>query len=300
MCALLSLAPLGAAQAQDNAPANENRKLRERLERAAMQVEEANRRVAEMELRAVRLAEQIDRLKERLNEPTQPRPADNQRFPPPNRQPGRDGPLRVVLQLNDRSRIVGTPDLKAVPVRTSYAEMQIPIERVQTIAMDDPAKQSSLDLRNGDRLKGVVSVTNFVVTGLFGKLSIARKHVNRLSVVPAGEAITENHAALEGPAEIEKRMKQTIIPEIDFRAANIHDVVNFLQEASVRYGPREAGGQPKGVNAILNIKGADAPLITFTARHISFIEALRIVTQVADLQYRVEGNVVFIEPKRGR
>ncbi len=129
---------------------------------------------------------------------------------------------------------------------------------------------------------------------------------------------------------IMERMRRIEIPEIDFRQANIHDVISFLQGASVEYEQVPEGEDPdrKGVNIILNLGvGADAtpaaapdpfaaadpfadpgaaimdapgagevPLITFSARYISLYEALRIVTEIAGLKFRIEGNVVMIVP----
>ena len=122
------------------------------------------------------------------------------------------------------------------------------------------------------------------------------------------------------------KMEAIRIPEIDFRQANIHDVVNFLQEASVEYDPSDDPNAPKGVNIILNLQaigetdasapaaeadpfgfgaaepvggggpGGDVPLVTFNARYISLLEALRIVTRVTRLEYRVDGSVVMIVP----
>jgi general secretion pathway protein D len=42
--------------------------------------------------------------------------------------------------------------------------------------------------------------------------------------------------------------------------------------------------------------GAPIPLVTFSARYISLLEALNIVTKVAGLKYRIESSVVMIVP----
>ncbi len=122
---------------------------------------------------------------------------------------------------------------------------------------------------------------------------------------------------------IRLKMEEIKIPEIDFRQANIHDVVDFLQMASVDFDPADIPDEEKGVNIILSLgqgnkstaaaaqpddpfasmldegdaaDGGQVPLITFTARYISLLEALKIVTQVANLKYRIEGSVVMIVP----
>lgn len=121
--------------------------------------------------------------------------------------------------------------------------------------------------------------------------------------------------------KILKKMESIIIPDIDFRQANINDVIAFLQQQSVEND--KTGDERKGVNIILNLgagaagaaapapardpfaaaiegaglaPGAEVPLITFSARYISLMEALKIVAKVANLKYRVEGSVVMIVP----
>ncbi len=123
--------------------------------------------------------------------------------------------------------------------------------------------------------------------------------------------------------QILKKMEAIMIPEVEFRQAVIHDVIDFLQQASREFDISDAPEHQKGVNIILNLRqtaqaaapvdvvddpfadpvaggGADqaggVPLITFSARHISLLEALKIVTKVANLKHRVEGSVVMILP----
>ena len=92
-------------------------------------------------------------------------------------------------------------------------------------------------------------------------------------------------------------MKEIKIPGMDFRQANIRDVVGFLSHASVEFDKTDAAAGEKGVNFLLN-QGTEAPLVTFSASAISLFEAIKIVTQVADLTYRIDGNAVIIEPKK--
>lgn len=145
------------------------------------------------------------------------------------------------------------------------------------------------------------------------------------AVAKEAETVTPVDKKEEGIRDrIRLKMEQIKIPEVDFRQANIHDVVEFLQMASVDFDPAEGPDDEKGVNIILSLgesgrsspaepaasddpfgsmlqesntaPASEVPLITFTARYISLLEALRIVTQVADLKYRIEGSVVMIVP----
>lgn len=137
---------------------------------------------------------------------------------------------------------------------------------------------------------------------------------------------------------LQEKMTRIMIPSIEFRQANIVDVVNFLVEAS-RAGDEEGSG----VNIILNLslpgqEGASAPApspaadpfgfpaaggggfddlfsepsgmapvaapasgigtrtITLNLRRISLLDAVKYITEVAGLKFRVEDNAVIITP----
>ena len=119
-----------------------------------------------------------------------------------------------------------------------------------------------------------------------------------------------------------EKMRKIKIPEIDFRQANIHDVVDFLQTASVEFDTEDTeNDENRGVNIILNLsagqpavveaepedpfalaadgggakaQGSDISPVTFSARYVSLYEALKIVTDVANLKFRVTGTIVMI------
>jgi len=127
--------------------------------------------------------------------------------------------------------------------------------------------------------------------------------------------------------QVNRKMSSIIIPEVDFRSANIHDVISFLQESSVEFDQTAKEGEKRGINIILNLGSSGAPaaapattelfpaagataeasaaapvdasnsaLITFKARDISLFDALKIVTEVSQTKFRVEGNVVMVMP----
>lgn len=139
-------------------------------------------------------------------------------------------------------------------------------------------------------------------------------------------ATNKPEAAL-GSESIMKKMERIVIPEIEFRQANIHDVVDFLNKSSAEADKSEQDPAKKGINIILNLNPAggatvSAPAaggkdpfggeaeggaagaggggqsyeITFTARYITLLSAMKIITQVAGLRYRVDGNIVMIVP----
>jgi general secretion pathway protein D len=131
---------------------------------------------------------------------------------------------------------------------------------------------------------------------------------------------------------LQDKMQTIIIPAVEFRQANINDVVNFLVEASLAADPDK-----EGVNIILNLGqtgsgagvsapaaaspaaatdewgfggedlGAGAPAtggggggnlrdITLNLRRISMLDAIKYITEVAGLKYRIEDSAVIITP----
>ena len=129
---------------------------------------------------------------------------------------------------------------------------------------------------------------------------------------------------------LQDKMKTIVIPAVEFRQANINDVVNFLVEASLAADPEK-----EGVNIILNLGqgsgGGAAPApapaaapamdewgfggedlgggmalassapagvrdITLNLRRISMLDAIKYITEVAGLKYRIEDSAVIITP----
>ena len=130
---------------------------------------------------------------------------------------------------------------------------------------------------------------------------------------------------------LNEKMQKIIIPSLEFRQANIADVVNYLVDASISADPEK-----EGVNIILNLgdsgasaaaPAASAPAsdgfddwgdfggddfgssssssfssgssggvtpITLNLRRISMLDAIKYITEVAGLKYRVEDTAVII------
>lgn len=128
--------------------------------------------------------------------------------------------------------------------------------------------------------------------------------------------------------QLREKMQEIIIPSISFRQASIVDVINFLREASEINDPSP---QKTGVNIILQLDAGPAaptaapapaptedlfgipggapaateaapdtagiPAITLTLRRVTLLDAIKYVTDVAGLKYRLEENAVIITPK---
>jgi len=81
-------------------------------------------------------------------------------------------PLRLALDLVDGSHIIGVPSIKSVPVQTSYAKMDIPLEKIVSIEITDDHETASFELQNGDKLRGVLNLKPMELETIFGHVSV--------------------------------------------------------------------------------------------------------------------------------
>lgn len=122
---------------------------------------------------------------------------------------------------------------------------------------------------------------------------------------------------------IEEKMKKIIIENIEWRQANMHDCVEFLNKQSRENDKSTDDESKKGINIILNLgigtpaaskpaagTGADdvfggstagaatpgVPEVTFGARYISLYDVLKTITKMYGLKWQIDGGVVMIVP----
>ena len=105
-------------------------------------------------------------------------------------------------------------------------------------------------------------------------------------------------------SDVEKRMKAIIIPEVDFRQANLFDVIDFMDKMGERYGAGQETREDsririQGDKSLLPVElkhgvGDNTPCLTFTAKNIPLLTLVKLMTQVSSLRYVIDGNVVTI------
>jgi hypothetical protein len=100
-------------------------------------------------------------------------------------------PLRLELTLTDGSRIIGAPAIEAVPVETPYARMDIPLAQITTITMGDDRETATIELQNGDKLKGVLTLKPVRLETVFGAIAVDVMHIRKLCVLPPVRALSE-------------------------------------------------------------------------------------------------------------
>lgn len=130
------------------------------------------------------------------------------------------------------------------------------------------------------------------------------------SEVKVGESLATITDVKRREDAVLSAMEEIIIPQIDFRAANVVDAIDFLQKASLQFDKKR-----RGVSFVLNlnppaaaadghdpfaasepVKNVHPQTVTFMARHITLLEALKIITEISNLKFRVMGGVVVVMP----
>jgi hypothetical protein len=115
-------------------------------------------------------------LKEQLEHPSTPSGAT------PRESELKVAPLRLAIDLVDGSHIIGVPSITSVPVQTSFAKIDIPLEKIARIELKDDHETASVELQNGDMLKGVLNLKPIELETLFGKVSVEVQHATSIHV----------------------------------------------------------------------------------------------------------------------
>lgn len=102
--------------------------------------------------------------------------------------------VRVTLEMTDGSRLVGEALEKSLPVQLDFTDANIPLENIRQCEVRHKDGRVVLNLQNGDRVSGVLSLEQFRVKTIMGKLSPDLGQIDRLTFsasrggsLPAGE-----------------------------------------------------------------------------------------------------------------
>jgi hypothetical protein len=78
---------------------------------------------------------------------------------------GSNAVCRLVLELTDGSRVVGTPQIATLPLQTDFAKVDVPLERVRSVKFAADHATASVTLANGDRLQGRLALAPLALAG---------------------------------------------------------------------------------------------------------------------------------------
>lgn len=108
--------------------------------------------------------------------------------------------------------------------------------------------------------------------------------------------------ANSGNVIIEQKLKNIIIPSLEFRDARLVDVIDFLVAKSQELDVNEADPARKGVSIVVDpsgsIDGQDLSQLPVTVRltSVPMEAALKYVTQLVGMKYRIDEYAVFVVP----
>jgi len=94
-------------------------------------------------------------------------------------------------------------------------------------------------------------------------------------------------------------LEQILIPEISFTKARLVDVVGFFNDIlshALNPEPRGAQTTKKRAEIVLDLQRMEPRVITWSAKYISLMEALKITAEVSGMRLRIEGNKVILTP----
>jgi hypothetical protein len=92
-------------------------------------------------------------------------------------------------------------------------------------------------------------------------------------------------------------LKAIIIPEIEFRQANVMDCFKFLEDVTQVPTSKEDPTPRKRLKIKMKPRGAGVGVVTFMAQHITVHEALEIIASVVELKFELEDGVIVMTPK---
>ena len=108
--------------------------------------------------------------------------------------------------------------------------------------------------------------------------------------------------AQSGNVLIEQKLKRIIIPSLEFRDARLVDVIDFLIAKSQELDSQEPDPAKKGISIVVDpsgsLNGQDPSQLPVTVRlsNIPMESALKYVTQLVGMKYRVDEYAVFVVP----
>ncbi|MES2597253.1 MAG: M56 family metallopeptidase [Verrucomicrobiota bacterium] len=101
--------------------------------------------------------------------------------------------------------------------------------------------------------------------------------------------------AEEGP--VVKKLQSIIIPRVQFRDATLEEALEFFRAKARTLDTAETDTSKRGVNIVLKTKEASQTKISLDLTNVPLEEALKYTTELANVDYWIEGSAVAITAK---
>ena len=79
---------------------------------------------------------------------------------------GEKNAIRLILDLNDGSHIMGSPTRETIPFQSSLAKVNIPLKSISAIQFKKDHETVKISFQNGDQLQGVLNLDAIEVVEL--------------------------------------------------------------------------------------------------------------------------------------
>lgn len=145
---------------------------------------------------------------------------------------------------------------------------------------------------SGQDQKGVTENGLFKLDSYAG--SVWRLDTNGFRRIAVRDLVSQKSDTEWQERQVFKRLDAIKIPEINFRQESLSNVVAFLQNQIKQLDATIAAGSQE----FIRLRYIDFPFltppITFIAREVSALEALKTITDIAALEYRLEVDHILI------
>ena len=126
------------------------------------------------------------------------------------------------------------------------------------------------------------------------------------TISPTG-ALARGDLEASGAQRIREKLKRILIPKIEFSDTTVEEAILFLQAKSRELDTFEADPSRRGVNFVIRNRGAAAgglddggglgtSKISLSLSNVPLVEALKYVTDLAGLRYKVDNVAVVVLP----
>ncbi len=148
---------------------------------------------------------------------------------------------------------------------------------------------------------------------LLADLDLAWASPVRRYGLEGGGVIEQRRLQVRTNDAIIAKLDRIIIPELQFRDATIREAIDFLKQRSADLDTAEPDLAQRGVNIVLKLDGSSGGTgipglggagasmadrrVTLSLRNVPLREALRYITNLADLKYKIDPYAVSVVPQ---
>ncbi len=190
------------------------------------------------------------------------------------------------------------------------------IKRADQVLNLDPYNIAARKLQekvNSQKMEYGIDAYNETRARMLTDLDLAWQSPVRRYGLEGGGIIEQRKLQVRTNDAIIAKLDRIIIPELQFRDATIREAIDFLKQRSADLDTAEPDLAQRGVNIVLKLDSASAAggipgldggsasladrRITLSLRNVPLREALRYITNLANLKYKVDPYAVSVVPQ---